>query len=137
MSRKKTPDWVGDFCESVSECLQFQDGLSLVEGRYFFPDENHWGTHNVVFAPALMEMVEGGPEDGTRVSGVIWDWDLTRLQETLDTVDGLSYSEGDGRPTFTLEGQINGDKIVVEILTRPFDDADVGGYIEDGGVSPS
>ena len=133
------PSWTETFIEKVTGCLEFQDGLSLLESRYSRPSENAWGCHNIQIAPAWMEFVEGGASDGDRVYGLIWNWDLLAVQAAFTRLDGLAYSEGgELGPMITFEGTVGKRTVILELFTQPFDESDVGGeFLPDGAMRPT
>jgi hypothetical protein len=58
------PTWAKQILEQVSAAVQFQ-GFATLEGRHTEAEATDWGVDLVQLAPALLDLVEAGPQDGT------------------------------------------------------------------------
>jgi hypothetical protein len=116
------PDWADKLCDAIAATIEF-NGVADIEAFFWAPDETSWGTNLLEVAPAVMEIVEAGPNDGEHVFGIVHNFDLLALKENFEEVDALTFGfENDGQPTVTLEGKFEGNEVVVLIYFRPFQD---------------
>ncbi len=116
------PDWADKLCDAIAATIEFK-GMADIEAFFWAPDETSWGTNLLEVAPAVMEIVEAGPNDGEHVFGIVHNFDLLALQGNFEQVDALTFGfENDGQPTVTLEGKFEGNEVVVLIYFRPFKD---------------
>jgi len=136
MHENPSADWVESLSATVAAASEFT-GLGSVEWRYSPPCNNSWGCHLLEFAPALLEIVERGPEDGEVCYPILHNLDLVMVQSALDDVAALAFGiETDAGPCITLEGQLDGEEIVLRVYTQPFEDAEITDVMENGAMRP-
>ncbi len=130
MSEENTmPDWADRLLERIASNIEFK-GLAEMEGYYSAPEDNEWGVHLLEMAPAMMEVMENGPNDGERVYGVIHRLDLLAIQRVLEPVATSSFGfENDGSPALTIAGEVEGREVTVIINALPFPDESDGDLV--------
>jgi len=99
------------------------EGMGSFHGAYC-EDE---GTHQIEVAPALAQLARAGPDDGATVWARIHNVDLLAIQQAFDHVGsvGMLLDNEDGSPELSVEGELQGRRVLVTISAKPFDDAEV------------
>jgi hypothetical protein len=83
-------------------------------------------------APALMEIDMPTEADGKEVFDFMHHIDLLAMQSALDDLTALSllFEQEEGQHVVNLEGQIEGQDVMVILHLSPFEDAEVIGMIQ-------
>src|SRR5512139_3984474 len=96
------PNWAERLLNKLAMSVE---GFGKLEGRHCAPDETSWGVDLVQMAPALLELVEAGPQDGAETFEIIHSLDLMVVQDALDQVEAFSLDfDNEGSPEVTIEG---------------------------------
>ena len=89
--------------------------------RWSKPEDNAWGT-GLLIAPAVLEMISGGKDNGAAAFDFV-DVDLLALTQCLAEVESFSYDPDYGRePHLILAGKKGKREVVVEIYFESFED---------------
>ena len=90
------PDWAAELADSLANCSECKS-LGHLLARYAAPEESDWGGHLLELAPAPLEIVGAGPNDGARVYDLVNNFDLLSAQTSFDEVGSLGFGfENDG-----------------------------------------
>lgn len=124
------PAWAHRLLEQLADAVEFQ-GLATLEGRHLEPDETDWGVDLIELAPALLDLVEAGPQDGAQTYGLVSALDLFALNAVFDRIDHFALDFDEQRqPRVTLEGRFEAHEVAVVIYFTPFEDAEISGRLD-------
>ncbi len=126
---REGPAWAHDLFETIVACIEFE-GIGSLQGAYYEAEDAD-DADLLEIAPALAELAVAGPDDGETVWPIIHHVDLLEIQRAFDRVEavGMLLDNDDASPELSVEGELQGRRVLVTIYAKPFEDAEVESVI--------